>query len=120
MRIRKKCTPAQRAAKCLERIAALTGAKRDHDGSYRLTAGRRNFQLESRFVRVISSRDQSTCFYVATDREIPSAETVASALLELKNNPRLFEKWRERRGCTFKADRKKMINTTTGFFVRDI
>jgi hypothetical protein len=120
MRIRNKSTPAQRAAKYLERIAALTGAKRDHDGSYRLTAGRRNFQLESRFVRVISSRDQSTCFYVATDREIPSAETVASALLELKNNPRLFEKWRERRGCAFKANGKMFRSTRRDFCVRDL
>ena len=111
MRIRTKCTPAQRAAKYLERIAALTGARRDHDGSYRLTAGRRDFQLESRFVRVISSRGQSTCFYVATDREIPSAEAVASALLELKNNPGLFEKWRELQGHTFKADGQMFSGT---------
>ena len=120
MRIPNKCTPAQRAAKYLERIAALTGAKRDRDGSYRLTAGRRNFQLESRFVRVISSRDQSTCFYVATDREIPSAEVVASALLELKNNPKLFEKWRERRGCTFKANGKMFKGIHRGFCARQL
>ena len=60
--------------------------------------------MNSRFVRVITSRDESTCFYIATDRQIPSAEVVASALLELKNNPGLFEKWRKRRGCTFKAN----------------
>jgi hypothetical protein len=107
MRIRTKSTPDCRAAKYLERIAALTGAKQEHDGSYRLTAGRRDFLLDSRFVRVITSRDESTCFYIATDRQIPSAEVVASALLELKNNPGLFEKWRERRGCTFKANGKK-------------
>src|SRR5258706_10884542 len=120
MRIRTKDTPRRQAAKYLERIAALTGARQEYDGSYRLTAGGKEFVLDSRFVSDLSSRYKSTCFYIATDREIPSAEIIASALLELKNNPRLFEKWRERRGCTFKADRKKMINTTTGFFVRDI
>jgi hypothetical protein len=81
MRIRTKCTPDCRAANYLERIAALSGATQEHDGSYRLTAGRRDFLLDSRFVRVITSRDESTCFYIATDRQIPSAEVVASALL---------------------------------------
>jgi aspartate-semialdehyde dehydrogenase len=117
MRMRTKCTPAQRAAKYLERIAALTGAKQDNDGSYRLTAGRRDFLVDSRIVRVISSRGQSTCFYVATDREIPSAEVVASALLELKNNPRLFEKWRDRRGSTFKANGKMFRAAYRDFYV---
>jgi len=37
---------------------------------------------------------------------MPSAEVVASALLHLKNNPRLFKKWRKQRGSTFKADGK--------------
>ena len=30
-----KCTPAERAAEYLERIAVLTGAKQDDDGTYR-------------------------------------------------------------------------------------
>jgi hypothetical protein len=107
VRIRTKGTPPRRAAKYLERIAALTGARQEHDGSYRLTAGGRDFVLDSRFVSVISSRDEATCFYIATGREIPSAEVIASALLELKNNPRLFEKWRKRRGSVFKANGKR-------------
>ncbi len=37
---------------------------------------------------------------------MPSAEAVASALLQLKNNARLFEKWRELRGYPFKANGK--------------
>jgi len=120
MRIRTKCTPARRAAKYLERIAALTGAKHEGDGSYRLTVGRRDFIVDPRLVCAISSRDQSTCFYVATDREIPSAEVVASALLELKNNPKLFEKWRERRGCTFKANGKMFKGIHRGFCARQL
>ena len=37
---------------------------------------------------------------------MPSAEVVASALLQLKNNPGLFKKWRKQPGCMFKADGK--------------
>jgi hypothetical protein len=37
---------------------------------------------------------------------MPSAEVVASALLQLKNNPSLFKKWRKQPGCTFKANGK--------------
>jgi hypothetical protein len=41
---------------------------------------------------------------------MPGAEAVASALLQLKNNPRLFEKWRELHGYTFKANGKMFRN----------
>src|SRR5262250_2097674 len=40
---RPKCTPTERAAEYLERIAALTGAKPDGHGKYRLKAGRMRF-----------------------------------------------------------------------------
>ena len=99
-----KCTPTERAAEYLERIAALTGAKPDGHGKYRLKAGRMQFLVDSEFVRVVSARRKSTCFYVLTDPEMPSAEVVASALLQLKNNPRLFEQWRRWRGLAFKAN----------------
>ena len=110
-RLQTKCTPAQRAAKYLKRIAALTGAKQVHGDSYRLTAGRMHFLVDSKFVRVISPGGESTCFSVATDPDVPSAEVVASALLQLKNNPRLFEKWRQLRGFTFKANGKMFRGT---------
>ena len=45
-------TPAERAAEYLERIAWLTGAKQDDDGTYHLTAGRRHFLVDSNSVRV--------------------------------------------------------------------
>jgi len=104
MRKRTKCTPAQRAAKYLKRIAALTGAKQVCGESYRLTAGRMHFLVDSKLVRLISPRGESTCFYIAADPDMPGAETVASALLQLKNDPRLFQKWREQHGYTFKAN----------------
>ncbi len=106
MRKPTKCTPAQRASKYLKRIAALTGAKQVCGESYRLTAGRIHFLVDSEFVRVISPRSESTCFSVAADPDMPSAEVVASALLQLKNNVRLFEKWRRLHGYTFKANGK--------------
>src|ERR1700738_5394342 len=102
MRMQTKCTRAQRAAKFLKRVAALTGAKQDDDGTYHLTAGGTHFLVDSKFVRVISPRSESTCFSV-TDLDMPSADVVASALLQLKNNARLFEKWRDWPAHTVKA-----------------
>lgn len=99
-------TPARRAAEYLKRIARLTGAERVHDETYRLRAGRRSFLVDYKLVRVISRRSKATCFSVAAEPDMPSAEVVASALLQLKNNPRLFEKWRQLRGHPFKANGK--------------
>ena len=106
MRKRTKCTPVQRATMYLKRIAALTGAKQVCGDSYWLRAGRRSFLVDYKFVRVISHDGKSTCFSVAGDPDMPSAEVVASALLQLKNNPRLFKKWRKQWGYTFKANGK--------------
>ena len=111
MRRRTKCTPAERAAEYLERIAALTGAEQDDDGTYHLTAGGTHFAVDYKFVRAISYRGESTCFSVVAYPDIPRAEVVASALLQLKNNPRLFEKWRERQGDAFKANGKMFGDT---------
>ena len=103
---RTKCTPTQRAAEYLKRVAALTGAEQVRGDSYWLRAGRRNFLVDYKFVRVVSPHGKSTCFSVAADPDMPSAEVVASALLQLKNNPRLFKKWRKQLGSTFKANGK--------------
>ena len=88
IRKRTKCAPAQRAVKYLKRIAALTGAEQVRGDSYWLRAGRRDFLVAYQFVRVVSDRGKSTCFSVAADPDLPSAEVIASALLQLKNNPR--------------------------------
>jgi hypothetical protein len=106
MRKRTKCTPTQRAAEYLKRVGALTGAEQVRGDSYWLRAGRRNFLVDHKFVRVVSHHSKSTCFSVAADPDMPSAEVVASALLQLKNNPRLFKKWRKQPGSTFKANGK--------------
>src|SRR5260370_40389191 len=101
-----KYTPAERAAEYLRRVAALTGAERVRSDCYWLRAGHRNFLVDYKFVRLISHRGKSTCFSVAADPDMPSAEVVASALLHLKSNPRLFKKWRKQLGSTFKANGK--------------
>ena len=106
MRMQTKYTPAQRAAEYLRRVAALTGAERVRSDSYWLRAGHRNFLVDYKFVRLISHYGKSTCFSIAADPDMPSAEVVASALLHLKNNPRLFKKWRKQRGFMFKANGK--------------
>jgi len=106
MSMQTKCTPAQRAAEYLRRVAALTGAERVRSDSYWLRAGHRNFLVDYKFVRLISHHGKSTCFSIAADPDMPSAEVVASALLHLKNNPRLFKKWRKQRGFMFKANGK--------------
>ena len=106
MRKRTKCTPTQRAAEYLKRVAALTGAEQVRGDSYWLRAGRRNFLVDYKFVRLISPHGKSTCFSVAAEPDMPSAEVVASALLQLKNNPKLFKKWRKKPGRAFNANGK--------------
>lgn len=101
-----KRTPARRAAEYLRRIARLTGAEQVNGGAYWLTAGRRNFIVDDKFVRVVSHHCKLTCFSVVSDPDIPSAEIVASALLHLKNNPKLFKNWRKHPGHMFKANGK--------------
>jgi len=96
--------PGQCAERYLKRIAALTGAEQVSDGSYCLEAGGKRFLVDSKFVRVISQPGESTCFSVAADPDMPSAEVIASALLQLKGNAVLFEKWREWPAHAFKAN----------------
>jgi hypothetical protein len=45
---------------------------------------------------------EETCFYPA-HKEMPKAEQIATALLQLKNNPALFDGWAAQNGA-FKAD----------------
>src|SRR5215472_1648138 len=104
MRTRNKCALPRRAADYLKRIAMLTGAKRVFGDCYLVAAAGRRFLVDHKFVRAVSCRGRSTCFSVATVPDMPREEVVASALLQLKNNPKLFKKWRKRHGYIFKAD----------------
>ena len=81
MRKQTKFTAAQRASKYLKRVAALIGAEQIRGDSYWLRAGRRNFLVNYKFIRLLSHQGKSMCFSVAADPDMPSAEVVASALL---------------------------------------
>jgi hypothetical protein len=100
---------ADGAGEYLRRIAALTGAELapgDSD-SYCMRVGRKIFLVDNEYVRVFSRRRKSTCFSVARNLSIPEPEVIASALLHLKNNPKMVKKWRKHPGCAFKANGKR-------------
>jgi hypothetical protein len=96
-----------RAKRYLQRIAALTGA-RQADDAYVLDVGKMRFHVRHRYVRRL--RDtmdpecafEETCFY-PVHKGMPKAEEIATALLQLTNNPGLFDKWAAQSGA-FKAD----------------
>ena len=97
-----------RAKAYLLRIVALTGG-RQTDAGYLLDVGKTRFYVRDRFVRRMRDATNpecgydETCFY-CLNRAMPRAEETASALLQLKNNPGLFDKWARENGLAFKAD----------------
>ncbi|OLB27128.1 MAG: hypothetical protein DMG41_13525 [Acidobacteria bacterium] len=100
----------QRAEAFLERILALTGAKKV-DGSYVLNVATVQFQVRDRFIRRLQNPNdpkspyEETCFYLVHNG-MPKVEEIATALLHLSNNPALFDKWALQNGVAFKADGK--------------
>ena len=100
----------RRAEAFLERILALTGARRVA-GSYVLNVGKVQFQLRDRFIRRLQNPNdpnspyEETCFYLVHNG-MPKVEEIATALLHLSNNPALFDKWALQNGVAFKADGK--------------
>jgi hypothetical protein len=97
-----------RAQSYLLRVVALTNATEACDG-YLLNVGTNTFHVRDRYIRRIrgvkdaKSRYEKTCFFVP-NQGMPSAEQIATALLMLKNNPTLFDKWVVKDGESFKAD----------------
>jgi hypothetical protein len=96
-----------RAKRYLQRIAALTGATQSDD-AYVLNVGKTRFHVRHRYVkRLRDTTDpecayEETCFY-PVHKGVPNAEEIATALLQLMNNPALFERWAAQNGA-FKAD----------------
>ena len=92
----------------LLRVVALTNATEVGDG-YLLNVGTNTFHVRDRYVRRLrggkdaKSRYEETCFFVS-NQGLPSAEQIATALLMLKNDPTLFDKWAVKDGESFKAD----------------
>lgn len=105
-----RATREQRAEAFLQRILALTGAKKA-DGAYVLNVGKVQFQIRDRFIRRLQnpkdpkSPYEETCFYLVHNG-MPKVEEIATALLHLSNNPGLFDKWALQNGVAFKADGK--------------
>jgi hypothetical protein len=91
----------------LLRIVAITGATKMGSG-YELDVGITRFQVCGSYVRWMQDVNnpksvyEETCFYTA-DKSMPKAEQIATALLQLKNNPALFDRWAAQCGA-FKAD----------------
>ena len=90
------------------RIVALTNATEACDG-YLLNVGTNTFLVRDRYVTRLrgekdaKSHHEETCFFVP-NQGMPSAEQIATALLMLKNDPTLFDKWAVKDGESFKAD----------------
>ncbi len=92
----------------LRRIVALTGATQ-MDDTYVLDVGKTRFHVRDRYVgRLQDMTDpgyayEETCFY-PVHKGMPKAEEIATALLQLTNNPALFDKWAVQNGLAIKAD----------------
>jgi hypothetical protein len=96
-----------RAKSYLQRIAAVAGATQVDD-AYILDVGKTRFHVSHRYVkRLRDTTDpecayEETCFY-PVHKGMPKAEEIATVLLQLTNNPGLFDCWAAQRGA-FKAD----------------
>ena len=97
-----------RAKTYLLRIVALIGAMQ-MDDAYVLDVGKMRFHVRYRYVtRLRDTNDpecahDETCFY-PVHKSMPKAEEIATALLQLTDNPALFGKWVVQNGLAFKAD----------------
>lgn len=102
-----------RAITYLRRIVTLTRATQSGN-CYSLHVGKTEFRVRGGYVR--RKRDVTdpkceygeTCFY-STQKEIPRAEQIATVLLQLRNNPALFDRWAAQNGLAFKADGQVFI-----------
>jgi hypothetical protein len=98
----------ERAETYLRRILALTGATQ-MGGSYVLNVDKARFEVRDRNVRRIPNGADprwarwETCFHPA-HQAMGEEEQIATVLLQLKNNPGLFDSWAVKRELAFKAD----------------
>jgi len=98
----------QRAETYLRRIVALTGTTQ-MGSSYVLDVGNARFHVRNRNVKRISDGADptwarcATCFHPA-HQDMAEAEQIATVLLQLKNNPGLFDSWASKHELAFKAD----------------
>jgi hypothetical protein len=96
-----------RAQSYLRRVVALTGATQTGN-SYILDVGTTRFHVRARYVGRLRDVRYPKCVYEETCfclpyKDMPEAEQIASALLQLRNNPALFDRWAAQAGA-YKAD----------------
>jgi hypothetical protein len=95
----------ERADTYLRRIVALCSAEQMSDG-YVIDVGTARFIVSERHVTRLRSESElaseETCFY-SLRSDIPRTEEIASALIQLRNNPALFDRWAAQCGAV-KAD----------------
>jgi hypothetical protein len=102
-----RLNPKERAIRNLRRIVAVTGARQVDDG-YVVEVGKMRFHVRDRYIkRLRDTTDpkcafEETCFY-PVHKDMPKAEQIATALIQLRNNPGLFKKWAAQSG-PYKAD----------------
>jgi len=100
--------PEDRGKAYLRRVVALTGATQMDDG-YVLNVGATRFHVRNGYIRRLRDAEdpkcgyEETCFY-PVHNGMPKAEEIATALLQLANNPALFDKWALKNGQAVKAD----------------
>jgi len=76
--------------------------------TYVLDVEKMQFHVRPRYVKRLGDTTdpecsfEETCFY-PLHKDMPKAEEIATALLQLKNNPALFDKWAAQSGA-FRAD----------------
>ena len=97
-----------RAETYLHRIIALTGATQ-MSNVYVLDVGKTRFHVRHRYIRRLRDATDGKCAYEETcfypvHKGMPRAEEIATALLQLVNNPALFDKWAVHRDLPFKSD----------------
>jgi hypothetical protein len=91
----------------LRRIVALTGATQ-RGNSYVLDVGKTEFSVRTGYVRRVRDvtdpkcKYEETCFY-SEYKGMPKTKQIATVLLQLTNNPALFDKWAAQSGA-YKAD----------------
>jgi len=100
--------PEDRAKAYLRRIVALTGATQMDDG-YVLNVGATRFHVRNGYIRRLRDAEdpqcgyEETCFYPCTTG-CRRRRKLLLALLQLANNPALFDKWALKNGQAVKAD----------------
>src|SRR2546429_4957567 len=74
------------------------------------TVGTTRFEVRDRYFRRLRDLTdpkcayEETCFYSA-HKEMPKAEQIATALLQLRNNPAFFDGWAHQCGLVFESGR---------------